>query len=196
MSFQTLLDFEQALGRFTGAPYVVAVDCCTYAIEACMLYRRVEQTTVPAHTYLSVIHVLTRLRIEYELVDQPWRGEYQFGNTRIWDSAQRLEPGMYRSGQMQCLSFGFDKPLSLEHGGAILLDDPDAAKKLACYTRDGRDLTVAPWQKSKVFALSQHHCMRLATAAAGLKKLASFTGAIGNKQYPDLREIQVHAHIF
>ena len=49
--------------------------------------------------------------------------EYPFENTRIWDSARRLEKDMYREGTMQCLSFGHGKPLHIGRGGAILLDD-------------------------------------------------------------------------
>ena len=43
MSFQTLFEFEQALARYTGAPYVVVTDCCTHAMELAMRYDRVTQ---------------------------------------------------------------------------------------------------------------------------------------------------------
>ena len=34
--FSTLFEFEQALADYTGAPYAVATDCCTHAIELCL----------------------------------------------------------------------------------------------------------------------------------------------------------------
>ena len=36
-NYNTITKFEQALAEFTGAPYVVATDCCTHAIELCLL---------------------------------------------------------------------------------------------------------------------------------------------------------------
>lgn len=194
MTFQRLFEFETALARYTGAPYAVATDCCTHAIQACMRYCAVSETAFPCCTYLSVLQVMHRLRIEYELLDQSWKGEYKFKYTPIWDSAQRLEPNMYRSGQMQCLSFGFGKPFELGVGGAVLLDDPQAADWIALHTRDGRDLRCSPWESQGVFAVGEHHCMRLETAAAGTEKLKTFVGAVGNKVYPDLRKIRINAN--
>jgi hypothetical protein len=48
--------------------------------------------------------LMHHLNISHVLTSEEWTGEYQFHGTRIWDSARRLEPGMYRPGQMQCLS--------------------------------------------------------------------------------------------
>ena len=122
MSFKSLFDFESALAEYTGAPYVVLTDGCTHAIELCMRYERVKECQFSAYTYLSVPMALIHLGIEYTMTDESWTGEYQFRNTRIWDSARRLEQNMYRPGAMQCLSFGWTKPLQLGKGGAILLD--------------------------------------------------------------------------
>jgi dTDP-4-amino-4,6-dideoxygalactose transaminase len=63
--------------------------------------------------------------------------------TRIWDSARLLKrEGMYRPGQLQCLSFGYTKPLEIGRGGAILTDDVEVSDNILSQQRyDGRDLS-------------------------------------------------------
>jgi hypothetical protein len=134
--FERILEFEQALAEYTGAPYAVMTDCCTHAIELCLRYRKVKRVQFTAFTYISVVMTMHKLNIDYELVPERWCGEYRFYGTDIWDSARRLEPGMYRQGQMQCLSFGFDKPLQVGRGGAILLDDQQAYQDFVSFALD------------------------------------------------------------
>lgn len=189
MSFAHLFEFERALSEYTGAPYVVATDGCTHAIELCMRYDEVKFTSLTAYTYLSVPMMLRQLGIEYDLVDIPWVGEYQFRNTRIWDSARRLERGMYQPEQMQCLSFGNGKPLSLGKAGAILLDDYEAYKPLSCMRSDGRDLHILPWVLQKTFKQGYHYCPTLETCELGIKKLPLVNEKPKYHQYPDLRTI-------
>ena len=127
--YKKLFDFEQALGEFTGAPYVVVTDGCTNAIELCFRYLNVTECQFSPYTYLSIPMLMHRLNINYSYLDHAWQrwvGEYPFLNTPVWDSARLLKQGMYRSGQMQCLSFGNTKPLQLGRVGAILLDDEEA----------------------------------------------------------------------
>ena len=127
--FNKILEFEAALAEYTGAPYVIMTDCCTHAIELCLRHDRIQRVTFTPYTYLSIPMLMHKLGIEYTYLDhawQRWTTEYQFHNTRIWDSARHMERNMYREGQMQCVSFGHGKPLSVGRGGAILLDDPAA----------------------------------------------------------------------
>lgn len=189
MSFQTLFDFERALGDFTGAPFVVVTDCCTHALELCFRYERVEQCHFSAFTYLSVPMLMHRLGVNYTLTDEEWLGEYRFHNTRIWDSARRLEIGMYRSGMMQCLSFGNTKPLQLGRAGAILLDDPDAYRILSMMRSDGRDLGVTPWTEQQEFIVGYHYCPTLETCQRGLDMLWHVNTVPKYVEYPDLRKI-------
>ncbi len=189
MTFAHLFDFERALSEYTGAPYVVATDGCTHAIELCMRYDEVEYTSFTAYTYLSVPMLMRQLNITYELIDIPWVGEYQFRNTRIWDSARRLERDMYQPGQMQCLSFGNGKPLSLGKAGAILLDDYEAYKTISCMRSDGRDLRILPWVMQKTFKQGYHYCPALETCELGVKKLSEINEKPKYHQYPDLRTI-------
>jgi len=188
MSFKALFDFESALAKYTGAPYVVVTDGCTHAIELCMRYENIKECQFSAYTYLSVPMMLTHLGIEYTMIDESWTGEYQFKNTRIWDSARRLEPGMYRSGAMQCLSFGWTKPLQLGKVGAILLDNLEAYKKFSRQRSDGRDLNIA-WQDETDLILGWHYCPTLELCVKGSELLPTVEPTSQPGIYPDCRNI-------
>jgi hypothetical protein len=188
MSFQKLFDFESALAEYTGAPYVVVTDGCTHAIELCMRYERVKECQFSAYTYLSVPMTMQHLGIEYAMTDELWTGEYHFTNTRIWDSARRLEPRMYRPGAMQCLSFGWTKPLQLGKIGAILLDDPEAYRIMSRQRSDGRDLNI-PWEKETDLILGWHYCPTLELCVKGLELLPIVEPKAQPGIYPDCRKI-------
>jgi hypothetical protein len=192
--FEALFEFERRLAEFTGAPYVVATDGCTHAIELCMRYDQVKSCRFTAYTYLSIPQLMHQLNIDYELVEERWTGEYQFYGTRIWDSARRLEPGMYRPETMQCLSFGFDKPLWLGKVGAILLDDVNAYDQLSRWRSDGRDLRISPWQDQPVFGRGYHYCPTLDDCAEGAERIPLLKTCYPRPkyvQYPDLRELNI-----
>ena len=193
--FEKIIEFETALAEFTGAPYVVMTDCCTHAIELCMRYERVEFCTFTPFTYLSIPMLMHKLDIEYEYeVGDPaqWVGEYRFLSTRIWDSARRLEKDMYRPGQMQCVSFGHDKPLPIGRGGAILLDDEEAYQAILRMRYDGRDLTVNPWVEQKEFRVGYHYRPTIEEAERGLELLNQYTSQPPRAViYPDCRQINI-----
>ena len=188
MSFKALFDFEQALADYTGAPYVVLTDGCTHAMELCFRYDGVRHTQFSAYTYLSVPMLMRHLGIEFTLTDETWSGEYQFVNTRIWDSARRLERNMYRSGQFQCLSFGWTKPLQLGKVGAILTDDVKAYRLFSRQRADGRDLNI-PWETETELILGWHYCPTLELCARGLELLPTIEPKSQPGVYPDLRKI-------
>jgi dTDP-4-amino-4,6-dideoxygalactose transaminase len=191
VSFEPILKFEQALAEYTGAPYAVMTDCCTHAIELCLRYKRVKQVKFTAYTYLSIPMTMHKLGIEYELVPEKWTGEYRFYGTDIWDSARRLERDMYRPGQMQCLSFGHNKPLQIGHGGAILLDDYEAYDILLQQRYDGRDLRFSPWQAQQTFMVGYHYRPTIEDARIGLEKLNAVNELPKYHEYPDLRDITI-----
>jgi len=191
--FEKILEFETALAQFTGAPYVVMTDCCTHAIELCLRYDRVEFCAFTPYTYLSIPMLMHKLAIEYQYLDHAWQrwvGEYPFIDTRIWDSARRLESGMYRPGQIQCLSFGHNKPLPIGRGGAILLDDIEAYHDLLAMRYDGRDLTTSPWVAQQTFRVGYHYRPTIEEAERGLELLSQYQSQPpGMVVYPDCRQI-------
>jgi dTDP-4-amino-4,6-dideoxygalactose transaminase len=189
MPFNAIADFEQVLGELTGAPFVIMTDCCTHALELCLRYEKPTVCSFTAYTYLSVPMSMRKLNIEYSLIPDEWVGEYQILGTRIWDSARLLRTGMYRQGQMQCLSFGYSKPLDIGRGGAILLDDETAYNKLIQQRSDGRDLRITPWQDQKVFEVGYHYRPTIEEAVRALEKLPTIDQEPKYVKYPDLREI-------
>ena len=194
MSFKALFDFEAALADYTGAPYVVLTDGCTHALELCLRYDSIKETAFTPYTYLSVPMLMHHLGIHFEYYSdhlphrQQWTGEYKFEGTRIWDSARRLEPNMYRPGQFQCLSFGWTKPLQLGKVGAILLDDHAAYQKFSRQRADGRDLHI-PWETETDLILGYHYCPTLELCEHGLKILPQLRPQSQPGVYPDLRNI-------
>jgi dTDP-4-amino-4,6-dideoxygalactose transaminase len=187
--FEKIVEFEQALAKFTGAPYAVMTDCCTHAIELCLRIDNVNRCFIPARTYLSIPMTLCKLDIEYDHHDWDWIGEYRIGYTRIWDSARLLQEKMYRPGQLQCLSFGFDKPLPIGRGGAILTDDVKIYDILRQQRYDGRDISISPWGNQKTFRVGYHYKPTIEEAVRGLELLPTVDQEPKPKQYPDLREI-------
>ena len=190
MSFAPLFKFETELAKYTGAPYVILTDGCTHALELCFRYEKVKHTRFTAYTYLSVPMLMYHLGIKFELTNQEWEGEYQFFGTRIWDSARRLEPGMYRPGQIQCLSFGWTKPLQLGKVGAILTDDSELYKVCSRLRSDGRDLNV-PWESESEVLLGYHYCPTLESCVRGSELLSQVTPQRQKVQYPDCRKIKL-----
>jgi dTDP-4-amino-4,6-dideoxygalactose transaminase len=191
MSFNRIKQFEQMLAEYTGAPYAIMTDCCTHAIELALRYDNVKLCTMPARSYLSIPMTLRKLNIKYDYTDIEWTGEYQLGGTRIWDSARRLERNMYRTGHIQCLSFGHGKPLQIGRGGAILLDDKLAYDIMLQQRYDGRDLDVTPWEEQRTFRIGYHYKPTIEEAEIGIKLLPQIDERPKYVSYPDLRTIHI-----
>jgi dTDP-4-amino-4,6-dideoxygalactose transaminase len=192
MSFDRLYAFEQELAAYTGAPFAVLTDGCTHAIELAFRYYNHKRCEFSAYTYLSVMQTMEMLGVRYLLLDEAWQGEYRFHGTNIWDSARLLRPGMYRTGQVQCLSFGNTKPLHIGKVGAILLDDAQAYARLSCMRSDGRDLRYTPWTKQQIFCQGYHYCPTLEDCERGLNLLRERQPhECQNVTYPDLRQFTI-----
>lgn len=193
--FDTLFAFEAALARYTGAPYVVVTDGCTHALELSLRYDQVKACRFTAYTYVSIPQLMCQLNIDYDLVEERWTGEYQLYGTRIWDSARRLQPDMYRPGAIQCLSFGHGKPLQLGKVGAVLTDDVNVYTQLSRWRSDGRDLRISPWQDQAVFGQGWHYCPTLEDCARGTEMVSRFSQVQyetpRHVAYPDLRKLNI-----
>lgn len=204
---QVTVNFERALSEYTGAPYVVAVNSCTMAILLAMKWHLLEHhkdvmqhwinydnsVSIPRRTYVSVPMSVTHAGGRPTFRDEEWIGEYQLQPWPVWDSARRFTSGMYRHGQMQCVSFHASKILGLEQGGAILHDSPEADWWLRRARFDGRKQGVAP--KDDNFTMIGWHCyLNPSTAAQGLLKLHSLprhNADLPNDPYPDLSTMEI-----
>lgn len=195
MDYSVLNRFEQTLCAYTGATYAVLTDSCTHAIELCFRQQNISGIVeMPKHTYVSALMVLYKLNLTVNFTDEQWRYEYNYTGTNIWDSARGLDQNMYRSGQMQCLSFGHTKRLEIGHGGAILLDDHAAYQALKRMAYDGRDLSIKPWQNQFDWNVGYHYNMRLEDAVKGndmliTGKLHSIQSQVVN--YPDVSKLNI-----
>jgi len=193
-NFDTISEFEHELAKYTGAPYAVMTDCCTHALELCFRVQKITHCSFTRYTYISIPMMLMKLGIKFEYNDiHHWTGQYWFDNTNIYDSARLFRYDMYIPGQMQCLSFGYDKPFTIGRGGAILLDNEDYYKKLKKMCYDGRDLSISPWEDQQEFNLGFHYKPTIEEAEIGLRKLRSndFTVKSEHKYYPDLSKITI-----
>jgi len=193
--FHKIKEFESHLAEFTGAPYAVTTDCCTHAIELCLILDKVKQCHFTTYTYLSVIQTMHKLDINYTLIEEPWIGEYHFYQTRIWDSARRLEPDMYKEGYLQCLSFGFNKPVDIGRGGAILCNNYDDYKLLSMMRYDGRDLDITPWIEQPLYVQGYHYKLNPEECIRGIEELENYKKnnnyTPNPVSYPDCRSIKI-----
>jgi DegT/DnrJ/EryC1/StrS aminotransferase family. len=110
--FNKVEEFEKEIAKFYGAPYAVATDCCTHAIELCLRHRSVKRATIPKHTYLSVPMTLEKLSIEWNFNDEQWTDHYQINGTNIIDAAVLWRENSYIPNTFMCLSFQFKNILA------------------------------------------------------------------------------------
>jgi dTDP-4-amino-4,6-dideoxygalactose transaminase len=194
MSFDVITDFENAIAKFFGAPYAVAVDCCTHGIELCLREQQVESITVPKRTYISVPFLANKLNIELKWKDEIWQDYYFLGDTNIIDAAVLWEKNSYIPNTFMCLSFQFRKHLSLGRGGMILTDNEEASKRLKKMSYDGR-LPNVPWREQNISSMGYHYYMTPETAQLGLSKLSKAITTEPAKwtieDWPDLTEMEI-----
>ena len=186
-------NFERQLADFYSAPYAVATDSCTHAIELCLRMKPPkEQVLIPARTYISVPFTFIKLGLKWKFIDQKWQDFYPLINTNIIDAAVHFQKGGYVANSLMCLSFQYKKTLSLGRGGAILCtskNDYDVLKKMSY---DGRS-DDTPWREQDISTMGYHYYMTPETAALGSKKLQSAIRKErqGSENYPYLPDMKI-----
>jgi len=195
MSFEVIKEFENKIAEFYGSPYAVAVDCCTHSIELCLRYKEIKKFTVPPNTYPSVPNLARKIGVEFEWEEQNWSDFYFLGGTNIIDAAVYWKKDGYLKNSLMCLSFQFQKHLSLGRGGMILTDDKKARDELKKMSYDGREPNI-PWRKQNITTLGYHYYMTPETAQDGLKKLPDAIKKKPKKwileDWPDLRKMKIY----
>lgn len=186
-------EFENKIAEFFGSPYAVAVDSCTHGLELCLRYLQRDYVTIPKHTYLSVPMLADKLDIEFQWDDSCWF-DYYFIDPSIADAAVMWGKNSYIKETFMCLSFQYQKHLSLGRGGMILTDNKEAAIQLKKMSYDGR-MPDIPWREQNVDTMGYHYYMTPETAELGLKKLPE---AIKKEprswsfmDYPDLTKMKI-----
>ncbi len=194
MSFLKIKEFEDSIAKFFGAPYGVAVDCCTHGIELCLRRQNVKSITVPKRTYLSIPFLSKKLNIELKWKDENWEDYYYIGDTNIIDAAVLWKKNSYISNTFMCVSFQFKKHLALGRGGIILTDNKQEAIELKKMTYDGRDPNI-PWRQQNIKSIGYHYYMTPETAKNGLNKLPKAIKTPPKKwkvnDWPDLTKMDI-----
>tara|TARA_B100000902_G_C26844832_1_gene685206 strand:- start:19 stop:615 length:597 start_codon:yes stop_codon:yes gene_type:complete len=198
MSFEVIKEFENKIAKFYGSPYAVAVDCCTHAIELCLRYKDVKKFTVPPNTYPSVPNLAEKIGIEFDWEEKEWEDYYYLGGTNIIDAAVYWKRDSYIADSLMCLSFQFQKHLSLGRGGMILTDDKNAKDELKKMSYDGR-VPDSPWREQNISTMGYHYYMTPETAQSGLDKLQNAIDTEPRQwiveDWPDLREMDLYKDV-
>ena len=174
--FDAIFDFESALAEYVGAPYCITTDSCTHAIEVALrLTHQQENIIIPAHTYLSVPMTLHKLNIPYTMLNVDWWEffGYHLLGSNVYDYARRWMPDMYKTGEIQCVSFGRTKPIEIGTGGAIFTDSKELYESASKMRYDGRDIRIAPWSAQKTFTVGYHYYLRPEDCVTGMNILQS-----------------------
>lgn len=197
-------DFEAALAKYTGAPYVVAVDNQSNALFLTLYYQNIKGQTVsiPSRTYPSVPCEIIHAggKVEFEPVEgKTIKGAYQLKPTRTWDSALRFTANMYVPNTFMCISFtGPYKHFKLSKGGAILTDDYQAYLWFKRARYSGR--RECSYHDDNFDMLGWNFYMMPELAARGLLLMNQFYNVDGTAKqnqdlelpYPDLSKFDVY----
>lgn len=194
MSFSKIKTFEMKIAEFFGAPYSVAVDCCTHGLELCMRQQQIKHFTLPKRTYISVPFLANKLDISFEWREEEWQDYYYLGGTNIIDAAVLWKRNSYIPGTFMNLSFQYRKHLSLGRGGMILTDNKDAAIMLKKMSYDGR-LPDIPWREQNIDTMGYHYYMTPEIAELGLEKLTEAIKTPSHQwvvtDWPDLTKMEI-----
>lgn len=191
-----IIEFENKIAKFFGAPYAVAVDSCTHGLELCLRYKNVSHITVPKRTYLSVPMLANKLNVLMSWIDLEWSEGY-FITPFIGDFAVAWRKDLYKPfywGVFLCISFQYQKHLSLGRGGMILCPDKQSYDELKRMSYDGREPGI-PWREQNIKTMGYHYYMTPETAELGLSKLQKAIDTPPRiwsyKDYPDVSQFDV-----
>lgn len=186
-------EFEREIARFFGAPYCVATDSCTSAVELCLRLKKATHIVCPKHTYVSIPMLAEKLRIALLWNNENWK-EYYNVYANIFDAAVLFRKDSYISGTMMCVSFQYAKHLSVGRLGCILLDTYLNAELLRKMRYDGRE-PDKPWREQDIEIMGFHYYPQPELCQIGLDKLDEAIATQPKKwtveDYPDISKFKV-----
>jgi dTDP-4-amino-4,6-dideoxygalactose transaminase len=196
MTFEVVSIFEDKIAEFFGSKYAISVDSCTHGLELCLRYTKETKINVPKRTYLSVPFLAEKIGLERKWRDDNWERYYtiNYGDKRIIDAAVLWEKNSYIPNTFMCISFQYQKHLSLGRGGIILLDNEVDYISLKKMSYDGR-LPNIPWRDQDIDTVGFHYYMTPETAQLGLDKLQTAIDTPPRQwvvtDWPDLTEMKI-----
>lgn len=201
---QITADFEEALCRYTGAPYAVALDNQSNALFLALSYEGIKgrEVEIPSRTYPSVPCEIIRAggKVKfYTMAGTTLTGAYQLLGTKAWDAALSFTYNMYKPDTFMCLSFtGPYKHLKLSKGGAILTDNHEAYLWFKRARFSGR--RECSYHDDNLDFIGLNCYMMPEIAARGLLMMSQFYDLQGKPKsnpdltipYPDLSQFSVY----
>ena len=202
-------DFEEALSKYTGSPYVITVDNQSNALFLALYYEKnvtksitSDTITIPNRTYPSVpceiIH--TGLKVGFETVKgKTIKGAYELKGSNVWDSALCFTADMYKPNTHMCVSFtGPYKHFKLSKGGAILTDSLEAYYWFKRARYSGR--RECSYHDDNLDMLGWNYYMMPELAARGMLLMNQFYNIDGTRKhnadlelpYPDLSKFEIY----
>ena len=195
MGFEVVTKLEDKVASFFGAPYAIATDSCTHAVELCLRYEDPYEVTFPTHTSPSFPVLGHKLGLRWTFKDEEWVDYYQIGDTNVYDAAVLWKMGGYIPSTHMCLSFQFQKHLKIGRGGMILTDNKEAFEMMSEMVYDGRNSRDIPWREQNIKTVGYHYYMTPEAAQTGLDKfeeaVVSEPKIWTDRDYPDLRTMDV-----
>lgn len=194
VDFKVVEEFEYEIAKFFGSPAAVAIDSATHGLELCLRLKGAKYIVSPKHTYVSVPMLANKLGIELVWSNEVWDEMYQI-YPNIYDSAVLWRKKSFIPKSFMCLSFQYQKHLSLGRGGMILCPDKEIYKELKKMAYDGREPGI-PWrEQGDISTMGYHYYMTPETAALGLEKLPAAIATEPRKwtveDWPDISKMEV-----
>jgi len=198
--YNVVIEFEEAVAKYCGSKYAVAVESCTSAIFLSLMWVKIEEfftgpVTIPRNTYPGVPSSIIHAGFKVLWGDKDWSGEYELYPHNIWDSALRFRPNMYHGG-FQCLSFHIKKLIPIGRGGMILTDNKEAVRWLKKARFDGRN--PVPLKDDHFDMLGWNCYMTPDQAARGLQLMQALGSRVlddlkvEDQGYPDLSKFKIY----
>ena len=198
--WHVVTEFENKIAEFFGAPYAVATDCCTNALELCLRLEKQKQCKevrsikVPFNTYISVPNMLIKNGWRFQWGDIRWH-EYYYLTKETIDAAVYWKRNGYEPGTRMCLSFFYRKHLSTDRGGMILLDNKEDAELLRIMCYDGRQRSNVCWNQQRIDTFGYHYYMTPHKAKLGLRNFEKVKDKKPIRRdwdwYPDIHKLPV-----
>lgn len=168
-TWQVVDTFEKKVAKFFGAPYGVAMDSCTHALELCVRIcgKPQQLINVPVYTYMSVPMMLEKLGQPWQFDSIKWDPYYYLDPLPIIDAAYHWQQNTYVAGTLMVISFQYKKHLPIGRGGIVLTDNKNHYDRLQKLCRDGRDRTLA-WSNDDITEIGYHYHMTPEDSARGI----------------------------
>lgn len=167
--FEPLFEFEKRVAEYFNAPYAVATDCCTHALEMCLQLSSQKKFACPTRTYISVPFMLEKIKADYFWLNVSWR-EFYLMTRDVADAATYWKKNGYLPKTKMCLSFGMKKHINIGKGGMILLDNEAEYERLKKMRYDGRSIYDGVLYKDDdIKEIGYHYYMTPEIAKIGLQ---------------------------